>query len=291
MDSVPVRRSDPAAVLALLQQHPRGWAEIARRLRRGEDATGIATSLEIATATLFDQEDSWTAAVDSMVEAIEAWSREGIHVLTADDPRFPARLDVVRTLPPVLWMKGTTNPKDAQGVAIVGSRRASSQAKSAAGEMASALAQAERSVISGLAAGVDTAALSAAVSTHGRFVAVIGTGIRRSYPAENIELQERIARGGQLISQFWPDAPPTKFSFPMRNEVMSGWAAATLVMQADARSGARMQARVAVEQGRRVFLYEPIMAREGWARSYVDSGKALFVSTPDEVLGALDART
>jgi DNA processing protein len=126
------------------------------------------------------------------------------------------------------------------------------------------------------------------LDARGRVVAVIGTGIRRTYPSDNAELQERIATEGLLVSQFWPDAPPTRFSFPMRNELMSGWSLATLVVQADAKSGARMQARVAAEQGRLVLLYGPVMRHERWAHEAVDRGSARFVVDPDDVVGELD---
>lgn len=105
-------------------------------------------------------------------------------------------------------------------------------------QLAKELADAGVPVVSGLAAGIDTAALSGALSAGGRAVAVIGTGLRHSYPKENAELQERISTVGLVISQFLPHAPPTKTTFPMRNAVMSGYSAATVVVEAPYRSGA-----------------------------------------------------
>ncbi len=101
-------------------------------------------------------------------------------------------------------------------------------------------------VISGLAAGIDTAAHVAALDAGGRTVAVLGTGINRVYPAANRELQERIACEGLVLSQFWPDAAATKKSFPLRNATMSGYGRVTIVGEAGETSGARIQARVCV---------------------------------------------
>ena len=131
------------------------------------------------------------------------------------------------------------------------------------------LVDARYTVVSGLAEGIDSAAHLAALDAGGRTVGVIGTGLRRAYPAKNAELQDRIASEAAVVSQFWPDAPPTKTSFPMRNVVMSGVARATVVVEASHTSGARMQARFALEHGRPVFLLESLLEHE-WAQDYAE---------------------
>src|SRR5581483_252563 len=112
--------------------------------------------------------------------------------------------------------------------------------------------------ISGLAAGIDTAAHTAALESGGRTVAVIGTGITRCYPAANIELQEAIAHSGLVLSQFWPESSASKASFPMRNATMSAYGRATIVVEASEQSGARIQARLAVAHGRPVVLMNSV---------------------------------
>lgn len=273
-------------VLALLRLGDGSWPDIARRLRRGEAPVEIAGSLGLAGGSLFS-DDPWDDAVNAARLQLETWAEEGITVTTADDPRYPERLDDVRTLPPVLWTRGVADERDSAGVAVVGSRRASKEALAAAAEISQQLATAGVAVISGLAAGIDTAALQAALAGAGRVVGVIGTGIRRVYPSENADLQNAVAERGLLISQFWPDTAPTRYTFPIRNELMAGWSAVTLVMQADARSGARLQARVAIEQRRKVLLFRPVMWQEDWAQKYVGDGKAAWVSDVGEVLGEL----
>ena len=95
----------------------------------------------------------------------------------------------------------------------------------------------------------------------------LGTGISRAYPAENRGLQEEIAVGGLLLSQFWPDAPPQQRNFPMRNATMSGYGLATIVVEAGEHSGARIQARLAVEHGRPVILTSDVVERNAWAQA------------------------
>ncbi|MBB5075865.1 DNA protecting protein DprA [Nonomuraea endophytica] len=134
-------------------------------------------------------------------------------------------------MPPILFTKGTP-AEDTRAIAVVGTRQASEQGLRTASAVARDLALVGVTVVSGLAKGIDAAAHRAALEAGGRTVAVIGTGIDQSYPAENRALQRQISRDGLLLSQFWPDAPPSQRNFPMRNAVMSGYAAATVVVEA-----------------------------------------------------------
>jgi DNA processing protein len=118
-------------------------------------------------------------------------------------------------------------------------------------------------------------------------VAVIGTGIQRYYPAANHELQDRIAAEGLVVSQFWPDAPPRKQQFPMRNAVMSGYAAATVVIEAGEHSGARNQARLALQHGRVVVLLRDLLANE-WARALAGKPGVTVVAEPDELFTVVE---
>jgi DNA processing protein len=143
-------------------------------------------------------------------------------------------------------------------------------------------------VASGLARGIDTAAHHAALDAGGRTVAVIGTGISRAYPAENRALQEEIAARGLVLSQFWPDASPSKQSFPMRNVTMSGYGLATVVVEAGEQSGARIQARVAVEHGRQVILTDQVVARNAWAQALLGRPGVHLASDVDRVMDVVE---
>lgn len=118
------------------------------------------------------------------------------------------------------------------------------------------------------------------------YLAVIGTGVDRAYPAQNAALQEEIAAKGLVISQFLPGAPPAKTSFPMRNAVMSGFALATVVVEAAYQSGARMQARLALQHGRHVFLTRSLLQHD-WARGYAQRPGVTVVGNAGDVFAGL----
>ena len=142
-------------------------------------------------------------------------------------------------------------------------------------------------MVSGLAAGIDTAAHEAALAAGGRTVAVIGTGLRHSYPPENAALQRRIAAEGAVVSQFWPDAPPSRTTFPLRNAVMSGLALGTVVVEASFRSGARLQARLALAHGRPVFLWRAVLD-EPWAREVAQRPGVHVIDEPAQVMETVE---
>jgi DNA processing protein len=215
-------------------------------------------------------------------------------VHTFRDVSYPAQLREIHQVPPVLFSRGTLLSRGTLGpgepaVSVVGSRRASGESLDWASEVSTALVSAGITVVSGLAAGIDTAAHTAALDAGGRTVAVLGTGINRVYPAANRDLQERIAGEGLVLSQFWPDAPATKKSFPLRNATMSGYGRATIVVEAGETSGARIQARVGVEHGRPVILRDRVVRANEWAAALQHRPGVHVVSGVDEALGVVAA--
>ena len=216
--------------------------------------------------------------VESVFDAV------GARLVTVlDRAEYPSNLRVIPNPPPFLFYRGELQRDDARSVAVVGTRQASADGLARAARLAENLAADNVTVISGLAKGIDTQAHSATLAAGGRTIAVIGTGILRTYPKENAELAERIVERGAIVSQFWPDAPPTRYSFPMRNAVMSGISQGTAVIEASATSGAKMQARLALEQGKRAFLMASLVTREDWAQRYLLRG-AIEVSDVEDVL-------
>jgi DNA processing protein len=139
-----------------------------------------------------------------------------------------------------------------------------------------------------LALGIDAAAHEAALDAGGRTVAVLGTGINRVYPPANRDLAVRILERGAQVSQFWPDAPPTRVTFPMRNVVTSGMALGTVVVEASGTSGARLQARLCLEHGKRLFLLRSLVMHEEWARRYAERPGSTVIDSVDEVVEVVD---
>ncbi|MBV8219028.1 MAG: DNA-protecting protein DprA, partial [Solirubrobacterales bacterium] len=214
---------------------------------------------------------------------LEHWSAQGMDLVTVLDRDYPPNLRAVHDRPPMVFVAGRLAHADARGVAVVGARKASRAGTHRAAAIAEHLVDHGYTVVSGLAAGIDTAAHTAALGKRGRTVAVIGTGLARHYPPENQALQKRIASTCAVVSQFWPDSPPSRRSFPMRNAVMSGIALATVVVEASDTSGARMQARLALAQGRPVFLLASLVARQQWARDYAQRPGTHVINAPHEI--------
>jgi DNA processing protein len=287
-------RREQAAILALVA-HARGeWYKTAALIEEARSAVRIVEGewtgfepLEVQETTL--RQEITPAELEGYSEMIGELEGQGVRVLTILDEDYPRNLRMVYNRPPFLFVRGELSPEDEQAVAVVGTRRASPEGIREAGSLASQLAERGVTVLSGLALGIDAAAHSAALAAGGRTVAVMGTGIKRIYPAQNRELADEIVRAGALVSQFWPDAPPTKYSFPMRNVVMSGMAIGTVVVEASNTSGARMQARLALEHGKRLFLVESLVLRESWARRYAEYPGTTVVESVDDVVDVLTA--
>ncbi len=121
------------------------------------------------------------------------------------------------------------------------------------------------------------------MAREARTLAVLGTGLGQVYPPEHAELQARIAEQGALISQFWPDAPPTRNSFPARNAVMSGMTLASVIVEASEHSGTRIQARHALAQGRIVVLMQPTLQCQ-WATELAEQSGVVVAQDASDVV-------
>ncbi len=281
-----------AALVALLRlgrRPPQAYSDLV------EEAGSALTVLERELA----EEDGQTSLLSPTVEPllvsatreIARWGDAGIRPLTLLDADYPENLRAVHDRPPLIFAAGRLDAGDRRSVAVVGSRRASPAGLDSARRIAEHLVGAGYAVVSGLAAGVDAAAHAGALEAGGRTLAVIGTGLEHAYPPQNAHLQHRLARECAVISRFWPEAPPTRQSFPLRNAMMSGLAMGTVIVEASARSGARIQARQALGHGRPVFLPGRLLDQP-WARElaarpavYVVDSAAQITSTIERLHG------
>ena len=224
---------------------------------------------------------AWRAVVNGLAKRYRDLS-----VVVPDDPLYPRCLTNAPGHPALLFVRGEFGPLDG-AVAIVGSRSASEEALAAASEMGSAIADTGRVVVSGLARGIDTAGHLGALAVEGRTVAVLGTGIDEIFPPENSGLVECIVEDGAVVSQFPPNAGYSKTGFPSRNAVIAGLAAATLVMEAEERSGTRIAMGRTLELDKPVLLWGPTVGQKPWARELAgDNPLVEVVETSDEILAA-----
>jgi DNA processing protein len=227
-------------------------------------------------------------ALEAKVQSeLEAAARCGAQLVTVLDSGYPVNLRLVPNLPPFLFFRGTLKDADTRAAAVVGTRDASDAGIGRSRRMAGLLAERDVTVVSGLARGIDTAAHRAALENGGRTIAVLGTGITRCYPPENSGLAERIASAGALVSQFWPTRPPARDTFPRRNVVTSGLSQGTVVIEASRTSGAKMQARIALEHGKKVFLVKSLVTDQQWARDYIAKRGAIEVTEAEDVIRQL----
>ncbi|MGM9662896.1 MAG: DNA-processing protein DprA [Oscillospiraceae bacterium] len=181
--------------------------------------------------------------------------RLGLRVLTLQDAAYPGRLKNIFDPPALLYLKGRLPAVDEEvTVAMVGTRAATPYGVRSAEELGYGLAKQGAVVVSGMAQGIDAAALRGALRAGGRTISVLGCGIDVVYPAENRYLYEDVAAAGAILSEYAPGTEPRGEHFPVRNRIISGLALGTVVVEApEKRSGALNTAHTALEQGRDVF--------------------------------------
>jgi DNA processing protein len=226
--------------------------------------------------------------VSRIEEELRLAEKVGAKLTTVLDSSYPVNLRGVQDLPPFLFFRGDLIAEaDRNAVAVVGTRDASEIGLSRAKRVARELSEAGFTISSGLARGIDTAAHETALHFERRTLAVLGTGITRRYPKENSALLEEIAQSGAVLSQFWPSRSPGRDTFPRRNHVTSGISLGSVVIEASRTSGAKMQARVASEQGRHVLLLRSLVDTQEWARKMVESGRATTVDNTTQIIERL----
>jgi DNA processing protein len=283
-------------VLALCAHAAGDWHLVAQLIEEAGSAVAVAEGrtngfeppeLLAAVDAGYRIDDEELASYERLIAET---AQQGASLVTVLDEDYPSNLRQAYDRPPFLFVRGQLLPEDDRALAVVGTRSASPEGLEQADRLTRELAARQVTIVSGLAAGIDTAVHEATLAVGGRTIAVMGTGIQIVYPKENADLAERIvADGGALVSQFWPDSPPTRYRFPMRNRTMSGLALGTVVVEASHTSGARMQARIALEHGKRAFLVSRLVTRERWAQRFLERPGAIEVSTADEVLDVTDA--
>ncbi|MGB6242313.1 MAG: DNA-processing protein DprA [Castellaniella sp.] len=196
-------------------------------------------------------------ALQQAIDASLDWLADpGHHLLTLADPQYPHALYELNDPPPILYAHGRLDILSRPMLAIVGARSATPEGTRNAHAFAQHLAQQGWCVVSGLASGIDGSAHAGALdagSAGGGTLAVLGTGIDRVYPPAHRALAHRIAEHGLMLSEFPLGAQGLPFHFPQRNRLVAALSRGVLVVEAAARSGSLITARLATEMGREVF--------------------------------------
>lgn len=191
--------------------------------------------------------------LDKANAEIERLERLNASVITLEDEDYPALLREIPDPPIALYVRGDLKRACAQPcIAVVGSRRCSTYGVNAAHSLSRDLAANGLTIVSGMARGIDAAAHRGALEAGGLTIAVVGTGLERTYPKEHKKLEDEIVANGAVISEFPLGTPPLPRNFPYRNRVLSGLSVSVMVVEAAEHSGSLITARLAYEQGREV---------------------------------------
>ena len=181
--------------------------------------------------------------------------KSDIGFITTEDELFPKLLKEIHDAPLWLYFKGNAKLlENNRKLAVVGSRKSSITAKTVLDKIISEFENTNLCVVSGMAAGIDSAAHSSALKYNLPTIAVLGSGLKNIYPQKNKELFDNIiSSGGLVISEYPPYSPPIKFHFPLRNRIVSGMCKGTLVAEAALKSGALITAKLCLEQNRELM--------------------------------------
>lgn len=194
--------------------------------------------------------------------------RHGITLLAYGDNKYPEKLRVIAAPPILLYLKGKLpNVDETPAVCIVGPRKSSEFGQKAAYSLGYRLASAGMTVVSGGARGSDFYAHSGALKAEGKTVLVMGCGIESDYLPENAALRRAVAEDGCLVSEYPPFEGASKYTFPVRNRLMSALADTVIITEAGMRSGALNTANHALNQGKEIFVIPGSPADENYAGS------------------------
>ena len=237
---------DTARMLALV----RAFGS-AQNLYEAEEADILATGIVAPEcASRFVEHNKRNRKLPEMLR--EQCERLCVSVVPVVSSLYPERLKQILHPPLVLYVKGTL-PDCRYSMGMVGSRMADAYGKKAATCFGKALAEAGVIIVSGGAAGIDTASHEGALQGSGKTVAVLGCGVDIAYPHTNAKLFAAIAENGALVSEYPPGTHPEPYRFPERNRIISGISQGIVLVQAAKRSGALITAEFAMDEGREVF--------------------------------------
>ena len=223
---------------------------------------------------------------------LELCDRAGVRIVTLWDEAYPEVLRSLYDPPLCLYVRGKLPPLPENAVAVVGTRRMTQYGARMTRMITEEAVAAGYTIVSGLAFGVDTVAHTATAEMNGITVAVLGGGLMRIHPQENVPLARRIVEcGGALVSEFPMMCPVSRTTFPRRNRIVAGMTRATIVTEAGIGSGALITAKLALDSGREVFAvpgHADNMQAKG-CHKLIKEGAALVESFGD-VLDAFGVR-
>ncbi len=215
----------------------------------------------------------------------------GIKFYTYEDTNYPPMLREISAPPAVLYYKGKLEECNLERVVgFVGSRHCTRNGCEAVKKIISELKGTDVCIASGLAAGIDTAAHTAALDNGIKTIGVIASGFDYIYPTSNKKLYERIENGGgAVVTEYYPSFEPLRFRFPQRNRIVSGLSKGVVVAEAALKSGALITANLTLEQGRELMCIPGLITNpntEGIYKLLKDG--ASLVTSGEDILNTLN---
>lgn len=217
---------------------------------------------------------------------LEKYARQGIKTITFYDEEYPYILKEISSPPLCLYCKGNTQLLNTFSIGVVGTRNPSDYGILTTKQFTKELAKADITIVSGLAAGVDTIAHKTALEEEGKTIAVLAGGLNHIYPATNYSLAKQISENNLIISENMPDVKPMGYFFPIRNRIIAGLSKGILVTEASENSGSLHTVNYAIDYNRDIFAIPGKINSENskGTNSIIKSLAAAIVLSPDDIL-------
>ncbi|NLZ77775.1 MAG: DNA-processing protein DprA [Spirochaetales bacterium] len=212
-----------------------------------------------------------------------------IRIIGRESPLWPRQVSMFAYIPRFLYVRGDVNLLKQPIVSVIGTRSPSLEGRKLAYQSALSLARGNFVVASGLALGIDAIAHKSVLSEGEKTIAVIGTPLNQTYPAEHKELQAIIGKQGAVVSRFGPATRTQKFHFLLRNRLMSALSLASVVVEDRDGGGAVRQASFALEQKRLLFFYQQSLDNHAvlWPRQFLGKERVYVIKKPTQLPGAV----
>jgi DNA processing protein len=250
---------------------------------------GISKNLASRIQIVNKQRLEVTKSFEMELEKLE---RLGGRIITYWDDDYPKLLRRIYYPPLMIQTLGEFNDSDQFAIAIVGTRMPTAYGKMQAEKIASALAEQNITIVSGLARGIDSIAHSSALKVNGKTISVIGSGLDVIYPPENKKLFQQIADEGLIISEFPLGTKPDAQNFPKRNRIIAGISLGTVVIETKHTGGAMQTAAHALDQNREVFAVPGNLgvAQSEGTNSLIQKGEAKLIKSHEDILVELELK-
>lgn len=206
--------------------------------------------------------------------------------ITIENEQYPEKLKKIKNPPKELYLKGNTELLNKNIISIIGSRSCTENGKRLARKFATELSKQGLVIASGMAKGIDAQAHNATLEVEGKTIAVLGCGLNYIFPKENRHLYHEILKNdGLIISEYTPDTQPSSKLFLERNRIVSGISIGILVIEAAFRSGTSVTAKLAKEQGKKIFvLPHEIEDKHGIGTNKLIRQGATLVTSTKEII-------